>query len=79
MDLQRLAALLERAQPGEVPVGLLTVTNNTIGGLPVSMANVDVAARRRTLRGYRILRQAPFLRAFTAELEPAAVPAPSAV
>ncbi len=44
MDLERLAAFLEEAEPGSVPVGLLTVTNNTVGGQPVSLANIRATA-----------------------------------
>jgi tryptophanase len=40
MDIDALAELLATAKPGTVPVGMLTVTNNTVGGQPVSMANI---------------------------------------
>jgi tyrosine phenol-lyase len=40
MDVQALRAFLEDAPAGSVPVGLLTITNNTVGGQPVSMANI---------------------------------------
>ncbi len=39
MDTDRLRAFLD-ANPGSVPLGLLTVTNNAAGGQPVSMANI---------------------------------------
>ncbi|HEX5052331.1 MAG TPA: tryptophanase, partial [Planctomycetota bacterium] len=40
LDVDRLEAWL-RAQPaGSVPVGLLTITNNRVGGQPVSMHNL---------------------------------------
>ncbi len=37
IDLGKLSALLERAT---VPIGMLTITNNTGGGQPVSMENI---------------------------------------
>jgi len=42
IDLQRLEACL-RENPGRVPMVFLTVTNNSIGGQPISMANVRAA------------------------------------
>ncbi len=39
VDLERLETIL-RENPGNVPFMVLTVTNNTVGGQPVSMANI---------------------------------------
>jgi tryptophanase len=43
IDLQRVEALL-RAQGDRIPFGMLTLTNNTGGGQPVSMANLRAYA-----------------------------------
>jgi tryptophanase len=48
IDLERVAALLE-GRGAQVPFGMITLTNNTGGGQPVSMAN---------LRGYASLLKA---------------------
>jgi len=40
MDLDALDALLAGASPGEIPLVMVTVTNNSGGGQPVSMENI---------------------------------------
>jgi tryptophanase len=40
MDLDRLGAWLTAQPKGSVPLGLLTITNNRVGGQPVSMRNL---------------------------------------
>lgn len=43
IDLDRLKAELE-TRGGQIPVGMITITNNTGGGQPVSMANIHATA-----------------------------------
>lgn len=40
MDLERLEALIQEVGPERIPVCLLTLTNNTLGGQPVSLGNI---------------------------------------
>lgn len=40
IDLSRLQAFIEETGPENIPLGMLTVTNNSGGGQPVSMANI---------------------------------------
>jgi len=40
IDLARLEAFIEETGPENIPLGMLTVTNNSGGGQPVSMANI---------------------------------------
>ncbi len=40
LDVAKLAAWLQAQPPGNVPLGLLTITNNRVGGQPVSMQNL---------------------------------------
>ena len=48
IDVDRLAAWLDAQPKGSVPLGLLTITNNTVGGQPVSMKNLrEVSALYR--------------------------------
>ena len=40
MDLSKLARLLSDMKPGQVPLCMLTITNNSGGGQPVSLENI---------------------------------------
>ena len=44
-DTDRLEALIKKVGPEKVPVVIITVTNNSVGGLAVSMANI-IAVRQ---------------------------------
>jgi len=41
MDCERLTALIEQQGAASVPMIYLTITNNTVAGQPVSMANIE--------------------------------------
>ena len=45
VDTHRLSELLASAPPGTVPLVMVTITNNTGGGQPVSLANLTEVAR----------------------------------
>ncbi len=40
MDIAKLRAFIQRVGPENIPFGMLTVTNNSVGGQPVSMENI---------------------------------------
>ena len=44
MDLEKLEKFIIDTGPGNIPVGMLTVTNNSAAGQPVSMANIKATA-----------------------------------
>ncbi|MFH1852977.1 MAG: tryptophanase [Candidatus Neomarinimicrobiota bacterium] len=52
MDLEKLEALIKRVGVEKIPLCMLTVTNNSGGGQPVSMANIK--ATRALLNKYGI-------------------------
>jgi tryptophanase len=52
MDTARLDAFIRETGPGRVPLAMLTVTNNSGGGQPVSMANIREVGR--VLRGHKV-------------------------
>lgn len=44
LDVDALAALIEEEGPERIPLCMITVTNNTGGGQPVSMANIEAVS-----------------------------------
>jgi tryptophanase len=45
MDIRKLEAFIERVGAENIPLGMLTITNNAGGGQPVSMENIRAVAR----------------------------------
>lgn len=52
VDIEKLEAFIQEMGPESIPLGMLTVTNNSGGGQPVSMANIR--ATSETLHRYEI-------------------------
>lgn len=52
MDLGRLEEVIKRTGPDRIPMVMITITNNSAGGQPVSMANIRET--RALLKGYGI-------------------------
>lgn len=44
MNLEKLEAFL-KAYQGQIPIGMLTITNNSCGGQPVSFANIEAVSK----------------------------------
>jgi len=44
MDIQKLEAFINEVGKENIPLGMLTITNNTAAGQPVSMANIKATA-----------------------------------
>jgi tryptophanase len=44
MDVMKLARFIESVGAAHIPIGLLTITNNSAGGQPVSMENIRATA-----------------------------------
>ncbi|HEB51731.1 MAG TPA: tryptophanase [bacterium] len=55
LDVERLAAWLDEQPAGRVPVGMLTITNNRVGGQPVSMQNLREVGELYRSRGIPFL------------------------
>jgi tryptophanase len=51
MDLGKLDRFLEETPIEDIPFGLLTITNNTTGGQPVSMENIQEVGKRYHAKG----------------------------
>jgi tryptophanase len=52
LDIERLEELIRRVGPERIPVCMLTLTNNSLGGQPVSLANIR--ALKELLQRYNI-------------------------
>jgi tryptophanase len=52
LDVARLRAFIEEVGPRDIPLGMITITNNSGGGQPVSLQNIRETAE--TLHGYGI-------------------------
>ncbi|MCF7801292.1 MAG: tryptophanase [Candidatus Marinimicrobia bacterium] len=52
IDLDKLEALIQKTGRENIPLGMLTITNNSGGGQPVSMANIRATAK--LLHSYEI-------------------------
>jgi len=44
MDIAKLKAFIEKTEAGNIPFGMITVTNNAGGGQPVSLENIKAVA-----------------------------------
>jgi tryptophanase len=44
MDVEKLRAFIRKTGPGNIPLGMITITNNAGGGQPVSMENMRQVA-----------------------------------
>ena len=53
IDLEKLESLIKKVGPKNIPLGMLTVTNNSAAGQPVSMDNIRQTAE--VLKKYGIL------------------------
>lgn len=45
LDISRLRSFIERAGPENIPLGMITITNNAGGGQPVSLENLRAVSR----------------------------------
>jgi tryptophanase len=52
MDVDRLKAFIEKVGPGNIPFGMMTITNNAGGGQPISMENLRAVSA--VYRSYKI-------------------------
>lgn len=59
VDIERLKALLNRVTEGGVPLGVMTITNNTGGAQPVSVSNIQSVAQLLKEHGIPFFFDAP--------------------
>ncbi len=55
MDVEALRQVLEKAEPGSIPMVMLTLTNNSGGGQPVSMANIRAVSEMAHAHGIPLI------------------------
>ena len=55
MDLNKLEKILKETPKAKIPCGVLTITNNTAGGQPVSMKNIREVSELTHRYGIRLL------------------------
>jgi tryptophanase len=55
VDLEKLETVLQNTPPGKIPCIVVTITNNTAGGQPVSMANLRETGKLAKKYGVKLI------------------------